>query len=503
MSIRILQGRRPRALAAASLAVAVVLGAFAVIPQASADVSGPQQTYVVLYKQGASTADAQQLVSASGGSLVANWSQIGVVIARSSSPTFATAVEKSKKVEGAATTAGLEAKVAPDATDAGPLPGNAPAPNSENDNLTGLQWDMRQINAFAAHDITGGSPNVVVGDVDTGLDFTHPDLAPNYDAANSTDCSSGTPQPLVAGNDVNGHGTHTAGTIAAAANGTGIVGVAPNVKIAGIKSSNNDGFFFPEMVICSYMWVAARGIDVTNNSYFADPWLFNCVNDAEQRVIWKAERRAIQHAQKNGTVVVASEGNESTDLSHPRVDVISPDFPPGSEQEREITNACRVVPVEVPGVVGVTATGDLSLKSFYSSYGVSTADVAAPGGDSILQVTAEATNGRVLSTYPAGNACLRPVLDPTTGASYCYLQGTSMAGPHAAGVAALIISQTGKTGGSVAAALQRATNALPCPDISLYAPFPQNSGEPQRCQGGTGHNSFYGSGEIDALKAVS
>ena len=135
---------------------------------------------------------------------------------------------------------------------------------------------MRQINAFAAHDITGGSPEVIVGDVDTGLDFTHPDLAPNYDAANSTDCSSGAPQPLLPGNDLIGHGTHTAGTIAAAVNGIGIAGVAPNVKIAGIKSSNDDGFFFPEMVICSYMWVAAHGIDVTNNSYFADPWLFNC-----------------------------------------------------------------------------------------------------------------------------------------------------------------------------------------------------------------------------------
>ena len=206
---------------------------------------------------------------------------------------------------------------------------------------------------------------------------------PTTTQRNSTDCSSGTPQPLLAGNDVNGHGTHTAGTIAAAANGTGIVGVAPNVKIAGIKSSNNDGFFFPEMVICSYMWVASHGIDITNNSYFADPWLYNCKNDPEQRAIWKAERRAIKHAQQGGTLVVASQGNFSSDLSHPRFDPVSPDFPPGSEQEREITNACAVVPVEVPGVIGVTATGDLSLKSFYSDYGISTADVAAPGGDSI------------------------------------------------------------------------------------------------------------------------
>ena len=107
-------------------------------------------------------------------------------------------------------------------------------------------------------------------------------------------------------NDETGHGTHTAGTIAAAANGIGIVGVAPNVSIAGIKAGNADGFFFPEAVVCSFMWAGTHGIDVTNNSYFADPWLFNCKNDPGQRAIWEAEQRAIKFAQKNGVTVVAS-----------------------------------------------------------------------------------------------------------------------------------------------------------------------------------------------------
>jgi lantibiotic leader peptide-processing serine protease len=497
--------RRLRARAAIG-AVVLATSVLAVVAPigAAAEPSGATSTYIVLYNEGASSAAAATAVSAAGGTLVANYREIGVVIARSSNPSFAAAIDDAAGVEGAAATSGFGVRVDDSLGNdtSGGLPGDAPATDS--DNLSGLQWDMRQINAPQAHAISGGSPAVVVGDIDTGLDFTHPDIAPNYSAAHSTDCSSGAPQPLLPGNDKNGHGTHTAGTIAAASNGTGIVGVAPNVKIAGIKSSTDAGFFFPEMVVCSYMWVAQKGIDVTNNSYFADPWLFNCKNDPVQRVIWKAERRAIRHAQSKGTVVVASEGNESTDLSHPRVDVISPDFPPGSEQEREITNACAVVPVEVPGVVGVTATGDRGLKSFYSSYGISTADVAAPGGDSILQVTADAPNGRVLSTYPAANPCARQVLDPTTGAKYCYLQGTSMAGPHVAGVAALIRSHSGTaTAGAVAAELQQATNPLACPDVSIYAPFPQNSGEPQSCQGTAAHNSFYGAGEIDALKAVS
>ena len=465
-----------------------------------ASVSDTTETYVLLYRSGAKTSGAAAAVEAAGGTLVANYEAIGVVIARSENAGFETTIEQSQGVQASATSGlGVYGGVDLNAADA---TADVPATGSDSEPLAGLQWDMAQINAFAAHEISGGDPDVVVGDLDTGLDFTHPDLASNYSAALSADCSSGAPTPLLPGNDVNGHGTHTAGTIAAAVNGVGITGVAPNVTIAGIKSSNDDGFFFPEMVICSYMWVADHDIDVTNNSYFADPWLFNCVNDSEQRAIWEAERRAIRHAQSQGTVVVASEGNFSDDLSHPTQDVTSPDNT--TPVTREITNACRVVPVEVPGVIGVTATGDLSLKSYYSNYGISTADVAAPGGDRRFQVTPAAANGRVLSTWPAAVACPLSVVDQ--GAIYCYLQGTSMAGPHVAGVAALIISHTGKSGGAAAAAVQQATNPLPCPDTSapIYADFPSvSNGAPQECTGGLGHNSFYGSGEIDALKAVS
>jgi lantibiotic leader peptide-processing serine protease len=493
---------------AAIVSTALVMAAASAItaPQVGAAPQVADSTYIVLYDEGASSIDAASTVTSAGGTLVANYSQIGVVIARSSSANFASAVQQNSKVSGAASTAGLGTKLGDVTDDSGPVSASPAAP-TWGDSLSGLQWDMQQIHVPEAHAITGGSPNVVVGDIDTGLDYTHPDLAANVDFTRSASCIGGAANTSpTAWADDNGHGTHTAGTIAAAANGIGIVGVAPNVKLAGIKAGNAAGFFFPEAVVCAFMWAGNHGIDITNNSYFADPWLFNCKNDPEQRAIWIAERRAIQFAQSNGTLVVAAEGNQADDLSHPTVDATSPDDT--TPVTRDISNACAVVPVEVPGVVGVSATGNLQLKSFYSSYGISTVDVAAPGGDSILQRTAAAPNGRVLSTWPASlinTTCLpaRRLFEGTT--TYCYQQGTSMASPHAAGVAALLESVSGKTGAALSAALQQATNALSCPtDTSDYDFFPAvDGGAPQTCQGGADHNSWFGSGEVDALKAVS
>jgi len=497
MSVR--STRVKAVLAAVGLLIATASAAAAA--PASAATQGGNSTYIVLYNDGASSADAAATMASAGGTLVANYSQIGVVIARSSDPNFAATVQQNGKVAGAASTAGFATQVSDVMANDGPVDAPIPAPGT--DPLSGLQWDMNQINAPAAHAINGGSPSVVVGDIDTGLDFTHPDLAANVDFADSASCIGGAPNTSPAAwMDDQGHGTHTAGTIAAAKNGIGIVGVAPNVRLAGIKAGDAAGFFFPEAVVCAFMWAGTHHINITNNSYFADPWLFNCRNDPVQRAIWVAERKAIRFAQSQGTLVVAAEGNQADDLSHPTVDATSPDNT--TPVTRDITNACAVVPVEVPGVVGVTATGNLREKSFYSSFGAATTDVAAPGGDSVLQRTAAAPNGRVLSTYPASrmSACVRKVFDGT--ATYCYLQGTSMASPHAAGVAALLESATGKTGGALAAALRQATNPIPCPsDTSAYAFFPAvDGGTPQTCQGGVGHNGWYGSGEVDALKAV-
>src|SRR5438128_1860596 len=293
--------------------------------------AGTTQNYIVLYGASAVPADASASIAKAGGSLVYSYPQIGVVIAKSDSATFRDIIVKDSRVEGAAATAAFATQVknqlAKTDDASGPPPGDLPnAPATDSDSLSGLQWDMRQIHTPEAHAITGGSPSVLVGDIDTGIDFNHPDLRANIDVADSANCLSGAPVQGTAAQDDNGHGTHTAGTIAAASNGIGIVGVAPNVHIAAIKAGNADGFFFPEAVVCAFMWAATHHVDVTNNSYFADPYLFNCKNDPIQRAIWKAEQRAILYAEQNGVTVVAAEGNEGEGPAHPSRGATSPAF---------------------------------------------------------------------------------------------------------------------------------------------------------------------------------
>ena len=221
------------------------------------------------------------------------------------------------------------------------------------------------------------------------------------------------------------HGTHVAGTIAAARNGIGVAGVAPNVRLASVKVVDDDGFIYPEYAICGFVWAADHGIDVTNNSYFIDPWFLWCKTDPDQAAVIEAVKRAVDYSVRKDVVNVAALGNSNWDLSHPITDTGSPNN--GTPIERTVGNECLDLPAELPGVVSVSAIGAEVRKSYYSNYGIIEADVTAPGGDARQVAHTPDANGRILSTIPGGG--------------YGYSQGTSMASPHTAGVVALIRSR--------------------------------------------------------------
>ncbi|MFR0356537.1 S8 family peptidase [Streptomyces sediminimaris] len=442
----------------------------------------------------------ERAIAANGGSVVVAYEKIGVIVAHSANPDFAAQIRKVRGVQsaGASRTSPVTAA---GTTDEGSVQRLSRAEAAKiaqgsaagQEPLEADQWDLRAIGADKAARIDPGSRRVTVGVIDTGVDDTHPDIAPNFSASQSANCVSGKAdttygawRPVDADHY---HGTHVAGEIAAARNGIGVAGVAPGVKVASITVAQPDAnsLFFPESVVCAFVFAADHGIEVTNNSYYVDPWLYNCMDDPDQRAIVDAVNRAQLYAQRKGTLNVAAAGNSNDDLdSHALVDDSSPDDSTAVTRTVD-PHRCFDVPTQLPGVVTVSATGVTKAKSYYSSYGEGVIDVAAPGGDKYQVPDTPSHNGRILSTLPNNQ--------------YGFLQGTSMASPHVAAVAALLKSEHPHATPAMLRALLKAQADNPgCPSD----PYDGNGDGvvDATCVGGKRVNGFYGYGIVDALRAV-
>ncbi|MEU5523913.1 S8 family serine peptidase [Streptomyces sp. NPDC047860] len=468
---------------------------------AAATADAGSLSYVVNVRGGhGAPAHVKQAIAKAGGTIVTSYDRIGVIVVHSSNADFAKTVRKVPGVESAGATRNAPLPSAA-TTDMGAPKVLSASEAAEaqaeavegQDPLQGLQWDLPAIKADRAHEKSLGSAKVTVAVIDTGVDDTHPDLAPNFDRDASVNCVSGKPDTSDGawrpGAGESPHGTHVAGEIAAAKNGVGMTGVAPGVKVSGIKVSNPDGYFYTEAVVCGFMWAAEHGVDVTNNSYYTDPWYFNCKDDPDQKALLEAVTRATRYAERKGAVNVAAAGNENYDLAADEItDPVSPND--GTPSDRVIDpTECLDMPTQLPGVVTVAATGAKGLKSSFSNYGRGVVDIAAPGGDSTAyqRPAPPATSGLILGTLPGGK--------------WGYMAGTSMASPHVAGVAALIKSTHPYAPPAMVKALLYAeADATACTD-----PYDINGdGKVDAvCEGPKNRNGFYGWGTADALDAVT
>lgn len=275
---------------------------------------------------------------------------------------------------------------------------------------------------------TTGPPlrRVLVAVLDSGVDDTHPDLRRAVDPHSSASCADGRPDarngawrpdPSVT---ESGHGTHVAGIIGASSDGQGITGVAPGVRIAAVRLLGPLGQYYAENIVCGMLWAADHGARAINDSYFADPWKYNCPEDLDQAALIAAVGRAVAYTQRRGAVVVASAGNDGQDLDAERYDRRSPnDRTTGPPQDRRLGPECIRLPDELPGVVSVAAVDRQGQPTGYSNYGTGRITLAAPGGEP------ESGQGEaVLSDWPGGR--------------YAALAGTSMAAAHVTGALALL-----------------------------------------------------------------
>ncbi len=333
--------------------------------------------------------------------------------------------------------------------------GDANPPSSgDNDPLFALQWGHDAVNAPEAWNAGSRGAGVRVAILDSGIDADHPDLAANLNKALSTSFVEGEGYAINLPPGTFNHGTHVAGTVAAVDNNIGVIGVAPDAELVAVKVlSEKTGSGSFAGVISGIIYAADVDADVINMSLGAtlpkngyiddggtpdDPSDDVKVGANEIAALTTALSRATTYAYQHGTTVVASAGNDSRDGDKDGPVISVP------------ASSAHVLTISATGPEGwaLDQTTDLDTPAFYTNYGQSVIDFAAPGGDVDFDLrpggTANSANWPVCTVSGVTNYCyVFDLVLSTINDSYGWAAGTSMASPHASGIAALIIAENG------------------------------------------------------------
>lgn len=398
----------------ATLSAAAFLGSFGVSTQAQS----VEKDYLVVFKNEASLpSNYLDVIKKYGGEVEKTLPKLGAVKVSSDNPEFLTDIKKNTAVLDA----GAENTVYPEAPAAIEQLDRDLIPTGANDLYNTYQWDIKQVTkngeSWKLAGGTGESANgkdIVVAVVDTGIDYTHPDLKDNY--AYGKSFVPGIESPM----DEDGHGTHVAGSIAA--NGR-VLGIGPELKVAAYRVFGPEGGAYTSDIANALMTAADDNVDVVNMSLGGYDWFQNPEYATKDTVAdVRLFNRAIQYAINKGVTVVGSSGNAALDLSSP------------GKLSGDDNGATHRSPSSQT-LIRVAAGGEAKNLTFYSNYGVGKIDVIAPGGDYGLKYVETGdradrdTTKLALSTVPGG---------------YAFYAGTSMAAPKTAGLAGVIIAKHGK-----------------------------------------------------------
>jgi len=371
----------------------------------------PEKAYVLDFSK--LPANFASRIEGIGGNVVGVFEEIDIAVVTSSDAGFAIAAEGLPGIVDVVPDVAfglVEPNVQQAQIEAGP----------EAEPYFGYQWNMLAIDAPGAWAAGYKGAGARVAVLDTGVDYTHPDLTANVDVAGSASMVPYDPSLT----PVHWHGTHVAGIVAADDNRFGVTGVAPDAEIIAVKvfgvnpdTGEMEGYF--SWTIAGIMHSVDVGADVINlslGSYVAH----SSVPANEANAFINMVRKAVNYADKEGVLVVCSAGNDALD--------------------GQGDGGLLHVPSDLGAAVCISATGpigwwfdpttDLDVLAIYSNYGPQI-DFAAPGGNDVLYPEDGWWYDMVLSTTPGG---------------WSWADGTSMASPCAAGVAALII---GKNGGDM------------------------------------------------------